>query len=263
MTVGIVTAKRQSRRLPDKNVRELCGLPMFLWSVRQIVCSQRIDMCLVSTDDEEMAEMARAEGAEVRMRETPEELDPEASGTVPLIAAVQSLGLDDDDLFVHSLPTSPLRWPWDWDRIIKSLELGADYVLPVAPMVETIVYDLTHGKVTVPILASKGKRFAIQALGGTAWRARLFHHTQEYVAEQHGGDLRDSETDKQMTGLLPDPTYWFPREGRHERYYVKEWQQFEIDDEDGWAICEALMERQILGPLGHDCYQRYKRGELC
>lgn len=63
--IAIIPARGGSKRIPRKNVKEFCGKPMLAYSVEAAVQSGIFDAVMVSTDDEEIAAIARAYGAEV------------------------------------------------------------------------------------------------------------------------------------------------------------------------------------------------------
>lgn len=64
-SVCIITARGGSKRIPRKNVRDFCGKPMLAYSVETAVTSGIFDVVMVSTDDDEIADVARKYGAEV------------------------------------------------------------------------------------------------------------------------------------------------------------------------------------------------------
>lgn len=64
-TAAIITARGGSKRIPRKNIREFCGLPILAYSVKAAVESGLFDTVMVSTDDREIAEIALKYGAEV------------------------------------------------------------------------------------------------------------------------------------------------------------------------------------------------------
>ena len=73
MNVAIIPARGGSKRIPRKNIKEFCGKPMIAWSIEAAQKSGVFDRIIVSTDDEEIAEVARKYGAEVPFMR-PEEL---------------------------------------------------------------------------------------------------------------------------------------------------------------------------------------------
>ena len=65
MKLALIPARGGSKRIPRKNIKLFNGLPMIAWSIRAAIESQIFDRVLVSTDDEEIAAVARSLGAEV------------------------------------------------------------------------------------------------------------------------------------------------------------------------------------------------------
>jgi N-acylneuraminate cytidylyltransferase len=84
MNVAIIPARGGSKRIPRKNIREFCGRPMIAWSIKAANESGLFDHVIVSTDDEEIAQIATREGAEVPFRRPPE-LANDHAGTLPVI----------------------------------------------------------------------------------------------------------------------------------------------------------------------------------
>lgn len=64
MRIAIILARGGSKRLPRKNVLPLGGRPMLAWSVSAAIDARCFDRVLVSTDDAEIAALARGLGAE-------------------------------------------------------------------------------------------------------------------------------------------------------------------------------------------------------
>lgn len=63
--IAIITARGGSKRIPRKNIREFCGKPILAYSIEAAVESKLFDTVMVSTDDGEIAQIARSYGAEV------------------------------------------------------------------------------------------------------------------------------------------------------------------------------------------------------
>ena len=64
-TVAIITARGGSKRIPRKNIKEFCGKPILAYSIEAALQSGLFDTVMVSTDDEEIAEIGKKYGAEV------------------------------------------------------------------------------------------------------------------------------------------------------------------------------------------------------
>lgn len=64
-SIAIITARGGSKRIPRKNIKEFCGKPILAYSIEAAVSAGIFDTVMVSTDDEEIAEIAKQYGAEV------------------------------------------------------------------------------------------------------------------------------------------------------------------------------------------------------
>lgn len=96
MKVAIIPARGGSKRIPRKNIKEFFGKPMIAWSIEAALASGCFDRVIVSTDDSEIAEIAKQHGAEVPFMR-PAELSDDYTGTVPVIKqAIQWLAEHDE-----------------------------------------------------------------------------------------------------------------------------------------------------------------------
>ena len=64
-SIAIITARGGSKRIPKKNIREFCGKPILAYSIEAALNSGLFDEVMVSTDSEEIADIAREYGADV------------------------------------------------------------------------------------------------------------------------------------------------------------------------------------------------------
>lgn len=93
MRIAVIPARGGSKRIPRKNIRDFCGMPMISWSIRAAQASGLFDIIMVSTDDAEIAGIARQYGAQVPfMRST--ELSNDYAGTTEVIAHATQWALD-------------------------------------------------------------------------------------------------------------------------------------------------------------------------
>jgi pseudaminic acid cytidylyltransferase len=81
----VIPARGGSKRIPRKNIKEFCGKPMIAWSIRAAQMSGLFERIIVSTDDAEIADVARAWGAEIPFLRPPE-LSNDYAGTTEVIA---------------------------------------------------------------------------------------------------------------------------------------------------------------------------------
>mgnify|MGYP001627249430 CR=1 FL=1 len=111
--LALIPARGGSRRLPRKNVLPLAGVPLIGWSIRTAKQLPEVDQVLVSTDDAEIAEVARRYGAEVPWLRPPELATDTASSNDAIVHALdqcEAAGRP-HDLLLLLQPTSPFRDP--------------------------------------------------------------------------------------------------------------------------------------------------------
>lgn len=90
MKIAVIPARGGSKRIPRKNIKDFCGKPMIAWAISIAKDSGLFDHVIVSTDDEEIAQLARDWGAETPFVR-PLDLADDHTPTVPVIAhAVKS-----------------------------------------------------------------------------------------------------------------------------------------------------------------------------
>jgi N-acylneuraminate cytidylyltransferase len=85
MNLAVIPARGGSKRIPRKNIKSFCGKPIIAWSIEAASRAGCFDRIIVSTDDEEIAETARAHGAEVPFLR-PTSLSNDRTGTTPVVA---------------------------------------------------------------------------------------------------------------------------------------------------------------------------------
>lgn len=85
MYLAVIPARGGSKRIPRKNIKPFFGRPMIAWSIEAAQKSGCFDNIIVSTDDDEIAEIARAYGATVPFKR-PRHLADDHTGTTPVIA---------------------------------------------------------------------------------------------------------------------------------------------------------------------------------
>lgn len=127
--ICVIPARGGSKRIPLKNIKEFHGRPMIGWSIS--VAREVFSKVVVSTDDPRIAEVARAEGAEVLDR--PAGLADDHTPTVPVIAhAVMALGLGAQVPVCCLYATAPMVQAADLRAATDRLGQGdATYVMAV------------------------------------------------------------------------------------------------------------------------------------
>jgi len=115
MTVCVIPARGGSKRIPGKNIKDFNGKPMIQWSIEAARASNVFDNIIVSTDDEEIAEISNSLGAWVPFRR-PKELSDDYTNTTDVIAHATKWCLDqelDAKIVCCLYATSPFVLPSD------------------------------------------------------------------------------------------------------------------------------------------------------
>lgn len=138
--LGLIPARGGSRGIPRKNLALLSGRPLLAYTCAAAVGSARLTRIIVSTDSEEIAELARELGIEVPFLR-PAELAGDATPMIEVIGhALDVLG--DPDAIVLLQPTSPLRRAEHIDEAVdRWLETGADSIVSVVRVPHAFVPD--------------------------------------------------------------------------------------------------------------------------
>ncbi|MBT4039749.1 MAG: acylneuraminate cytidylyltransferase family protein [Rhodospirillales bacterium] len=122
--LAFIPARGGSKGLPGKNLRVFAGKPLISWSIEQALAAPEIDRVLVSTDDTEIAEVARACGADVPFLR-PENLASDTSTTESAMQhALVHLEKQNSlpDVIILLQPTSPVRSASSISRAIHEFE---------------------------------------------------------------------------------------------------------------------------------------------
>lgn len=134
MKIAVIPARGGSKRIPRKNIKPFCGKPMIAWSIEAATTSGCFDRVIVSTDDDEIADIARAHGADVPFMR-PQALADDYAGTIPVVKhAIETLALAGcEPEFVCCLyATAPFVSADDINRALVLLkESDADYAFSV------------------------------------------------------------------------------------------------------------------------------------
>ena len=123
--LGLIPARGGSKGLPRKNIKSLLGKPLIAWTIEQALASKYLDRVVVSTEDEEIAEISKKYGADVPFIRPKELAKDNTKGIKVVLHAVDWMEKNDKqyDLLMLLQPTSPLRRCKDIDKAIELLFL--------------------------------------------------------------------------------------------------------------------------------------------
>ena len=139
--LAIIPARGGSKRLPRKNILDLSGRPMISWSIDAGLKSKYIDKVVVSSDDDEILDIAKKFKAETVKR--PGELASDIATSNDVVKHTLE-NIEEHDYIVLLQPTSPLRNYKHIDEAIKLLEKkSADAIISVCKTDHTPLWSNT------------------------------------------------------------------------------------------------------------------------
>ena len=262
-TLGLVVARKGSRRVPGKNEREFCGHPLVAWTIVQSICSHGVDGTFLSTDGDNLAAIGEKYGAQVIRRPDWGDADY-VPANVPYMHMLGILRevYPEAQAAVCYLPTSPLRKPNDTDRCLDAFYNTRPWpgrcaqVTPIIPQPETVVLRPIQGNYYTTEMFNKSWRYAVQGGGMSVTDINEYIRDNQVVA-------RERWTDAMLDGLIEDKDRHLLSEifkNDVMRYVAMDmWQQFEIDEEEEFRLCELMMEAFILKGRGMDVYYEYAK----
>lgn len=132
--LAVIPARGGSKGIPRKNIKMLAGKPLIAYIIEAALKAKTQDKVIVSTEDEELAAIAREYDAEVPFLR-PKELARDEVSLIPVVKHAMEY-LDNQgwraEIVVSLQPTSPLTEPHDIDNAVnKMLETNCDSVVSV------------------------------------------------------------------------------------------------------------------------------------
>ncbi len=134
MNLCVIPARGGSKRIPRKNIKDFLGKPMIAYSIEKAIKSKLFDYVVVSTDDDEIAQVARRYGAQTPFVRSPQ-LSDDYAPTVPVVADT-ILKCNKFGWYVDYVcciyPCAPLLQPDDLIAALKLLQNSdAQFAFPI------------------------------------------------------------------------------------------------------------------------------------
>lgn len=152
--LAVIPARGGSKGIPRKNIKELGGKPLIAWTIECAKKSKYLDRIIVSTDDEEIARIAKEWGADVPFMRPAELAQDDTPGIAPILHAAEFLKGEYTHIVVLQV-TSPFRSANDVDETIKKcIDNVADTCVSVtkAEASPFWMYTLDEGEKLKPLL---------------------------------------------------------------------------------------------------------------
>ncbi|HWI78708.1 MAG TPA: N-acetylneuraminate synthase family protein, partial [Ramlibacter sp.] len=229
-TIATICARGGSKGLPGKNIRPFAGRPLIAHTISQALACVDLDGVYVSTDDPEIAKLARAAGALVPYLR-PAELATDEAGKLPVIEHLVSFLESQGERIARVVdlqPTSPLRDSADISAALRA-KPDAQLVLSVAEAADSPYFNLVEQDADGWVHLCKGQGSgrrqdvpAVYALNGAIYvweRAALAH------AAAHG--------------------LWSVRAAP---FVMPRWKSVDIDTLEDFEYAQWLLERRAVAP---------------
>jgi len=161
--LGIIPARGGSKGIPRKNIIPICGKPLIQYTIEVVAKSKMIDASIISTDDVEIAEVAKKLGADVpflRPKDLARDDSPDIDFLVHAVSWLEKNRGWDPDIVVLLQPTMPFRTVEDVDAVLKFMvEQKCDSVRTISvphitPYKMWFLEDIKSGKIS-PVLKTK------------------------------------------------------------------------------------------------------------
>ena len=217
--VAIIPARGGSTRIPRKNAKVFNGKPIIAWPLEACIALDALSRSVVSTDDEELARIARDSGA-TTVIDRPAELATDMAGTAPVIKhAIDELGVDDDTLVMCLYPTATLT-P---HLVSEALELACEH--PDKFVVSVGRHRSPHER---SLQRLEGDLMSLASPDHLLTRTqdlpqRYFDAGKLYVARASVWKARETMMEKPF---VP--------------FHLPDWAAVDIDEPDDWPVAEAL-----------------------
>ena len=221
--LAIITARGGSKRIPCKNIKEFCGKPILHYSIQAALDAGIFDEVMVSTDDEEIAEIAKAAGAKVpffRSEQTANDFASTDDVIMEVLSEYQKRG-ENFDAFCCIYPTAPFL---TGQRLKEAMALldTADSVMPIVPF----SYPPQRGL----IINEKGlvaRQFPQYATARSQDLPKVYHDCGQFYACRTKPFLEAGTTD--VENLVP--------------LILSEMEVQDIDTLEDWEIAEIKYRR--------------------
>jgi N-acylneuraminate cytidylyltransferase len=234
--LAVIPARGGSKGLPGKNTRPLAGLPLIAHSIRAAAMTPAVTRCVVSTDSEQIAAVARDHGGEAPFLR-PAALAADDTPMAPVVRhALEWCEQDEGQPYAAVLlldPTSPARVP-------QQLTAAADRLFATDGLDGVIsVSEPTFNPVWVGVRGAGSADGALERYFGAGTGVTRRQDVERFLRINGNFYLWRAEFVRRLESS------WFD-EGRHAGAEIPESQAFSIDDAYEFRLIEALIGAGII-----------------
>lgn len=183
--LAIIPARGGSKGIPRKNIVDICDKPLIAYTIEVALNSKLIDRVIVSTEDEEIAEISRCYGAEVPFLR-PKELACDNSSLNDVMAftldKLKSINYR-PQIVVHLFPTHLFRTPELVDFLIGKMFDGYSYVKTVKKII--------HDSHSVFFKDENGQLVSLLDIEGNSIKSKIyFRQYGNFIGSNLGGNQK-------------------------------------------------------------------------
>lgn len=155
--IAIIPARGGSKRIPKKNIIDFCGKPMIAWTIEAAIKSNIFDSILVSTDDEQIAQISINHGAEVPFLRNDgyDDFTPISQATSIALSQMEEFKNTDYDVVVQLMANCPLRGSKIicniYEEFLKQSELSILSCFPYGMFNPWWAHQITDANTAIPI----------------------------------------------------------------------------------------------------------------
>ena len=220
--VAIILARGGSKGVPKKNILDFCGKPLIAWTILQAINTPKIDDVYLSSDSEEILEIAERYGAERIKR--PDDISGDVATSESAVRhALDTIG-HELEMVLMLQPTSPLRKPADLDNAVRQFKSeGWDSVFSGAVLEDFLIWRKNESGILESInydYKNRGKRQDRQH--EYVENGSIYLFKPEILAKNNN----------RMGGKIGI-------------YLMDFWQSFEIDEAEDWELLETLFKKYL------------------
>jgi len=223
--VAIILGRGGSKGIPGKNIIDFCGKPLITWTIEQCLSSKHINDVWVSSDSQEILDIAKKYGAKTIQR--PDDLSGDfASSESAWLHAIDYIKQEHHiDLVFAAQATSPLRETKDIDNAIE--------------LFQTERYDSMFSSSIVEDLFfwQKNKNNELQSVNYDYLNRQRRQNIQEQIIENGSFYIFKPEIIKEYSNRFG---------GKIGNSRMEFWKMFEIDNLEDLIICNVLMKGLLL-----------------
>jgi len=237
-SVAVIPARGGSKRILRKNLRDFLGVPLVVRTIRTVLDSNLFERVVVSTDDDEIAELAKAAGAEVPFLR-PAELATDEAPTAPVIVhAIEQV----ESIFEMQIEFVCVVYP-------AAVLLSPDDLVQAAELLTSTEIDAVISTIEFPSAIERALRVNEAGFIEMEWPQHRLTRSQDlpthfYDAGQFYFTLSEYWSDQ--VSAKPDS------EQRVRPYPMQRWQAVDIDTEDDWTFAEKLFAIHVAERLKMD-----------